>query len=254
MQQITLNANKCFDWNLPLTEKVSDVMRAFGITVQRLKENAITHNCSIKLAPGQIAYITGPSGSGKSVLLREFYNNFGQTHRSAPTTITKINIDSIALPDDKTCVDCFEEVASNGSGGEARFGYEKRKTANETNIAAKTENTSFLDILRTLSYAGLTDVFCVLNSPANLSEGQKYRYKIAKAIASEKQFIFADEFCSNLDRVTAAVISHNIRKLATKTGKTFILASSHDDLLADLLPEVIVIKHLAGEAEVIYKN
>jgi len=215
---ITLSANKKFDWNLPLTDKAADVMRAFGITVQRLKSNAVTHQCEIKLSPGQIAYITGPSGSGKSVLLREFYNAFSSDD--------KINIDDIPLPNDKTCVDCIEP----------------------------THNGGFLETLRTLSSAGLTDVFCVLNSPATLSEGQKYRYRIAKALAGDKQYIFADEFCSNLDRVTAAVISYNLRKFATKTDKTFILASSHDDLLSDLLPEVIVIKHLAGEAEVIYKD
>lgn len=209
-----LSADKKFDWSLPVTEKVADVMRAFGITVQRLRNNAITHQCDIKLSPGEICYITGPSGGGKSVLLREFYNTFDSG--------LKINIDDIPLPDDKTCVDCLE--------------------------------AGFLETLRNLSSAGLTDVFCVLNSPANLSEGQKYRYRIAKAIAGDKQFIFADEFCSNLDRVTAAIISYNLRKFATKTGKIFILASSHDDLLADLLPEVIVIKHLAGEAEVIYKT
>lgn len=210
----TLTANKKFNWNLPLTEKAADVMRAFGITLQRLIQNTIIHCCTINLRPGQIAYITGPSGSGKSVLLREFFKNFNDKN--------KINIDDIPLPNDKTCVDCFD----NG----------------------------FLETLRNLSCAGLTDVFCVLNSPANLSDGQKYRYQIAKAITSDKQFIFADEFCSQLDRITAAVICHNLRKFATKTGKTFILASAHDDLLADLLPEVIVIKHLAGDAEVIYKN
>jgi ABC-type ATPase with predicted acetyltransferase domain len=211
----TLSANKKFDWNLPLTDKAADVLRAFGITVQRLKNSAVTHSCEVKLSAGDICYLTGPSGSGKSVLLREFFSTFNNND--------KINIDDIPLPDDKTTVDCIP------GGG-------------------------FLETLRTLSSAGLTDVFCVLNSPATLSEGQKYRYRIAKAIASDKQFIFADEFCSNLDRVTAAVISHNLRKFATKTGKTFILASSHDDLLADLLPEVIVIKHLAGDAEVVYKN
>ncbi len=214
MQQVILNANKRFDWALPVTDKVADILRAFGITVQRLKNNTITHQCNIKLSPGDICYITGPSGSGKSVLLREFYNTFD--------TEQKIDIDDIPLPDDKTTVDCID--------------------------------TDFLETLKILSNAGLTDVFCVLNSPANLSEGQKYRYQIAKALASDKQFIFADEFCSSLDRVTAAVISANIREFATKTGKVFILASSHDDLLADLLPEVIVIKHLAGQAEVIYKN
>ncbi|MGA2915793.1 MAG: ATP-binding cassette domain-containing protein [Sedimentisphaerales bacterium] len=244
--EVSLKADKKFDWNLPVTEKVADVLRAFGITVQRLKNNAITHQCDIKLSSGQIAYITGPSGSGKSVLLREFYNTFAGGE--------KINIDDIPLPDDKTCVDCIDptpiaqcqnqETTDSTNGNRNDFG-----------LGTKQDNRcGVLETLRNLSCAGLTDVFCVLNSPANLSEGQKYRYRIAKAITSDKQFIFADEFCSNLDRVTAAIISYNLRKFATKTGKIFVLASSHDDLLVDLLPDVIVIKHLAGEAEVIYKN
>jgi ABC-type ATPase with predicted acetyltransferase domain len=210
----TLSASKKFDWNLPVTEKVTDCLQAFGITVQRLKNNLITHECSVKLSDGDICYITGPSGSGKSVLLREFYNGFSSDE--------KIDISDIPLPDDKTCVDCIE--------------------------------AGVLDTLKALSIAGLTDVFCVLNSPANLSDGQKYRYRIARALAGDKKYIFADEFCSSLDRVTAAVISHNIRRHSKKSGKVFILASAHDDLLADLRPEIIVIKHLAGQAEVIYKN
>lgn len=212
--QTTLSASKKFEWNLPVTKKAADCMRAFGITVQKLRNNIITHSCKVKLSPGEICYITGPSGSGKSVLLREFYNSLDDDD--------KINIDDIALPDDKTCVDCID--------------------------------AELLETLRTLSLAGLTDVFCVLNSPATLSEGQKYRYRIANALASNKKYIFADEFCSNLDRVTAAVVSMNIRRHTRKNGKIFILASAHDDLLADLRPEAIVIKHLAGQAEVIYKN
>lgn len=232
---ITLTANKKFDWNLPITEKVGKVMRAFGITVQRMRANAINHQCKIEISPGEIIYLTGPSGSGKSVLLKTFYENLKSDN--------KINIENILLSESKTCVDAFDEHPPKGS-------------STTLNVQHRTSNDgiSFIEILRTLSNAGLTDVFCVLNSPANLSEGQKYRYRIAKAIASEKQYIFADEFCSNLDRVTAAVICHNLRKIASKTKKTFILASSHDDLLADLQPDVIVIKHLAGDSEIIKRE
>ena len=212
--QTTLTANKKFDWNFPITKKIADCLRAFGITVERVKGNIIEHKCTIKISDGQVCYITGASGSGKSVILKEFYNSFASDE--------KINIEDITLPNDKTCLDCIE--------------------------------TTTMETLRALSSAGLTDVFCVLNSPANLSDGQKYRYKIAQAIASNKKYIFADEFCSNLDRVTAAIISCNIRRYAKRTGKIFILASAHDDLLSDLRPEVIVIKHLAGNAEIIYKN
>jgi ABC-type ATPase with predicted acetyltransferase domain len=87
-----------------------------------------------------------------------------------------------------------------------------------------------------------------------LSDGQKYRYRLAKALASGRKMIFADEFCSSLDRISAAVIAFNTHKFAKRNAVSFVLASSHDDLLNDLLPDVVVIKHLAGKAEVIYRD
>ena len=66
--------------------------------------------------------------------------------------------------------------------------------------------------------------------------------------------VFVDEFCSQLDRITAAVISYNVCRYAKKHNVTFVLASSHDDILADLQPDTLIIKHLSGPAEVIYKE
>ena len=74
------------------------------------------------------------------------------------------------------------------------------------------------------------------------------------ALASKKRFVFADEFCSELDRITAAVIAYNIHKFAKKNGVTFVLASSHEDILLDLAPDVMVVKELSGKTEVIYKR
>jgi ABC-type ATPase with predicted acetyltransferase domain len=101
---------------------------------------------------------------------------------------------------------------------------------------------------------GLNDAFCVLNQPTNLSDGQKYRFRLAVALGSGAKFIFADEFCSELDRITAAVISYNIQRHAKRTGVTFILASSHEDILLDLAPDVLVVQELSGPTQVIYKN
>ena len=105
-----------------------------------------------------------------------------------------------------------------------------------------------------LSKAGLSDVFSMLNHPAALSAGQQWRYRLAKAIMSKKQWIFADEFTASLDRITACVIAHNLRKLAAQTDKIFILASCHEDMLVDLQPDVIVIKYLNGTTQTIYKD
>ncbi len=203
-----------FPLKCAMNERNIAVMRMFGLTADRLTENSIQHNCQLEINAGDIVYITGPSGAGKSVLLREL-------EKAIPSE-QRINLEDVELAADKTLIECIDG--------------------------------DLLSSLRVLSIAGLNDVFCILNTPANLSEGQKYRFRLASAIRSGKKSIFADEFCSNLDRVSASVISHNIRKHARFLGVTFILASCHDDLLADLQPDVLVIKELSGKTEVVYKK
>jgi len=206
---------KQFEVNPQKSDRVTTVMRMFGVGIDRLKDQRTTHACTVEVNDGDIVYITGPSGAGKSVLLREM--------QTAVPDDEKIIIEQIALPADRPVIDCV--------GG-----------------------TGTIDGLSLLSYAGLSDVFCMLNAPANLSEGQKYRFRLACALASGRKFIFADEFCSNLDRITAGVIAYNVRRFAKHNGVTFFLASAHEDILADLQPDVLVVKSFAGEAEVTYRN
>ncbi len=213
MIMATFNISKTFRHSLKITEKVSAVMRMFGLTVERLGKRTETLRCSLEINAGDIVCITGPSGAGKSVLLTEM--------ESAVPECERINLNDVKLAGEQTLIDCIEG--------------------------------DFMSALKLLSIAGLSDVFCVLNQPANLSEGQKYRFRLAAALAAGKKFIFADEFCSNLDRITASVISYNIHKFAKKTGVTFILAASQDDMLADLSPDVLVVKELSGVTEVVYK-
>jgi uncharacterized protein len=210
----TYNLSKRFPWQGPLSDKGVQVCRMFGLTMDRLVDRVPTHRCRLEIDPGNIVYLTGPSGSGKSVLLREL--------EAAVPRSRRVNLAGIALPTSRMVIDCF-------SG-------------------------DIVTSLKTLSIVGLSEVFAVLNRPNHLSEGQKYRFRLAQALATGKEFIFADEFCSELDRVTAATVAFNIHKFAQRTGTTFVLASSRDDILADLAPDVLVIKDFSGPADVIYKN
>ncbi|HPS55045.1 MAG TPA: ATP-binding cassette domain-containing protein [Sedimentisphaerales bacterium] len=210
----TYCVSKTFGFDLKLTEKSSQTMRMFGLTVDKLQQSIVTHECKVRIRQGDVVYITGPSGSGKSVLLRELEKKFPSEE--------KISLQSIKLPSDKSVIDCISGTV--------------------------------VESLKSLSIAGLNDCFCILNRPAYLSDGQKYRFALAQALAADKKVIFADEFCTNLDRITASVIAWNIRKFAKNNEVTFILASCHDDILEDLSPDVLILKSLSGEAEVIYKQ
>ncbi len=206
--------SKQFPWQGPLTDKAVQVCRMFGLTLDRLTDKAPVHQCRVEIQPGDIVYITGASGAGKSVLLREL-------EQCVPCS-EAINLAQIELPQDRPVVDCFDGDAMTS--------------------------------LRALSVVGLGDVFSVLNRPCHLSDGQKYRFRLARALALGKPYLFADEFCSELDRITAVTVAFNVHKFAKRTGTTLVLASSHDDILLDLAPDVLVVKDFSGAAEVIYQG
>jgi len=208
--------SKSIGWNGKITDRVAAVCRMFGLTARQLREHGLRHNCRLRIKAGDIVYITGPSGSGKSVLLKELQKHIPPAKR--------VNLDRIPLPADKAVIDLMPA------------------------------NLEILQALKLLTTAGLSDVYCILNQPANLSEGEKYRYRLAMALGAGREFVFADEFCCGLDRITASVIAYNISRFAKETGVAFILAASTDDILADLMPQVLVYMELNGKPEVIYRN
>ena len=170
--------------------------------------------CRLDIKEGDIVYITGPSGAGKSLLLEEL--------ERATKKEERVNLGEIKIPAGRAVIDCIDG--------------------------------DFLSCLKLLSIAGLNDVFCVINRAGLLSDGERYRFRLAAALGLGKRFVFADEFCSNLDRITAAVISYNIQRFAKRNKMTFILAGAHDDILADLSPDVIVTRELSGATQVVYKT
>ena len=210
----TYSISKTFVWRGTVTDKVASVCRMFGLTLDRLTGQRFTHACRLEIYAGDIVYLSGPSGAGKSVLLAEL-------EKAVPAG-DRINLAEIPLLADRTLIDCIE--------------------------------ADMAESLRFLSVAGLNDCFCILNQPDNLSAGQQYRFRLAMALAAGKKFVLADEFCSELDSVAAAVISYRLQRHAKRTGTTFILASSRDDILLDLSPDVLVVKQLSGPAEVIYRR
>ncbi len=106
--------------------------------------------------------------------------------------------------------------------------------------------------LELLSQVGLNDAFLFLRTYGQLSDGQKYRYRIAKLIENGRQWWLADEFCACLDRDTAKIVAFNLQKLARRQGKAVIVATTHGDLFEDLQPSVHVHKRFGEEIAINY--
>ena len=96
----TYHISKSFSYRPTLTERVRSVMRMFGLDVQRLRQGGRRHECTLKLAAGDICYITGASGAGKSVLLSELYGQMPPNQR--------LRLGDIPIESYKSLVDCIE--------------------------------------------------------------------------------------------------------------------------------------------------
>src|SRR5262249_14974911 len=95
-----------------------------------------------------------------------------------------------------------------------------------------------------LAACGLSEARLLLRTPAELSDGQRYRFRLAFALAStsesECRFLIADEFAAYLDRTLAKVLAFNLRKLVPRSGVGILRATTHEDLTTALRPDLHV--------------
>ena len=85
----TLNVETSLNWNPTISKRAVKLMRLFGLRLNRLRRQRLRHACKLTLRPGQICFITGSSGAGKSVLLNALYEQIPPTKR--------IRLDEISL-------------------------------------------------------------------------------------------------------------------------------------------------------------
>lgn len=191
-------------------ERVLKVAESFGIGLED-REWKVFDNFEIEINQGDIIYINGQSGSGKSTLLREV---------------------SRLLSEEGLKVASIDEVV-----------FEDKPLISQ--IGATMEEATQL-----LALAGLSDAYLYVRKPSELSDGQKYRFRLAKLLESGADVWVADEFGAVLDRVTAKVVAFNIAKVARKAGKTVVVATTHTDLIDELAPTLLVQKRFGDRIDV----
>ncbi len=195
-----------------LSDRGGRLIRKFGLS-PKSKSTVIVKDCTIKVNPSEIVYLTGASGTGKTVMFNEL------KRRITDCSIKCIDLADLEIPRNKPLIDCFGDLSLSES-------------------------------LYYLSMAGLSEVNILLRRPERLSVGERFRFSLALALVERADVIMADEFCSSLDRITARVAAYNIRRLVDRFGVTFIVATSHDDLLFDLAADVVAIKRFGPACDV----
>ncbi|MEE1132097.1 MAG: GNAT family N-acetyltransferase [Caryophanon sp.] len=99
------------------------------------------------------------------------------------------------------------------------------------------QNASMADITKALTSVGFASVPSWLKQYAVLSNGEKMRCDLARAILSDNKLFVFDEFTSVVDRNVAKIGSFAMQKAIRKTDKQFIAATCHYDVEDWLLPD-----------------
>jgi uncharacterized protein len=226
----------------------------FGLGVDAARTLAVVPRTEIPLPPLGVIFITGPSGGGKSTILRLIAEKARESLADRRRIINFDELTLSAIPD-RPLVDVFD---------------------------LPLEKTTAL-----LARAGLGDAFVMLRRPQQLSDGQRYRLRLAIAMHEAERWgsmggdrgdgggrgerresgdggergdrssggaiVLADEFGATLDRTTARVIARSVRSWTRRAGCTFIAATTHDDLLEAFEPDVLIVKGLGESIEVLQR-
>ncbi len=171
-------------------------------------------------APG-IVLVTGPSGSGKSRLMRALPNALRDQGRTPivprlPTSDTRAILDACAP----------------GSRNER---------------------------LASLALVGLADATLLDHAVHELSEGQRFRLLLAIGVCRARTVgtgatLLIDEFASVLDRASALVLARTTARWATRARAHAFVASAHDDVLEALAPVAVVELSLDGGASIVHAS
>jgi ABC-type ATPase involved in cell division len=100
------------------------------------------------------------------------------------------------------------------------------------------------DVTKALSSVGFSSPPAWLRPFHVLSNGERFRVNLARALCDPRELIAIDEFTSVVDRTVARIGSAAVAKQVRKTGKRLVAVSCHDDLVEWLQPDWVLEPHV----------
>jgi cell division transport system ATP-binding protein len=200
------------------------MIQIFNVVKMYDGSNPVLDNISLEIAKGEFVFLTGPSGAGKTTILKILFGwesfekgqvlvggiNVGKlTHRNVYTLRRSMGVvfqDYKLLPN--------KTVFENVSFAQEVIGHD-RKT-----IRFKT-----WEALKNVGLTPKKDAY-----PAYLSGGEQQRIAIARAMVNSPAIILADEPTGNLDPDISIEILKLFEELNQK-GSTIIFATHSQDIM-----------------------
>jgi len=193
---------------------------------------AVLNGIDFEVQPGEIFVIMGPSGSGKSVLLKHL---IGLESPDAGEIL--INGESIQTPEIASKYRLALVFQSGALFNSLTVGENVGLYLSEHRLKPSEEIARIVaEKLEDVGLKGAEDKI-----PGELSGGMKKRVAIARALVIEPQLILYDEPTSELDPLSAVVIGEEILKLQQRIHVTSLIVSHDRDLAFGVADRVAVI-------------
>ncbi|MFP4542259.1 MAG: ABC transporter ATP-binding protein [Opitutales bacterium] len=199
----------------PVALEIDDLYKSYG-------SQDVLKGVSLSVGPGEIYALMGPSGSGKSVLLKHLIGlerpTRGRTlidgmDAADPATHHKVRTSMVFQAGALfNSMSVFDNLA---------LYLREHRICGESEIRERVNQT--MDAL------GLQDAAAKI--PAELSGGMRKRVAVARSIVMEPQVILYDDPTSELDPVTAATVSELIAEVRDRTGATSFVVTHDRDLM-----------------------
>jgi cell division transport system ATP-binding protein len=211
-------------------------MIVFDQVTKKFGEKEILKKVSFSVGKGEFVFLVGPSGAGKTTILR--------------LLIKEVTLDSGEIKIDKKKIKQIPKDYLRRQIGAAfqdfkvledRTVYENISLALEIEGKKGTEiEKSTKKMIDVVGLEGKENLF-----PQELSGGELQRTVLARAAVSQPKVIFADEPTGNLDPETAWQVINVLKKINRKQGTTVIAATHDVEIVNSLKERVISLK--AGE-------
>lgn len=210
-------------------------MIQFKKVVKRFGDRTILKGISFELQEGEILFILGTSGTGKSVLLKSIVGLLRPDEGEIYVDRQEVSRLSEAeyAPVRKKCGMVFQHPALFDSltiFDNVAFGLRKHFKMSEAEIKVK--------VRRALTMVNLTGIESKF--PAEISYGMQKRVSLARTVAIVPRVLLFDEPTTGLDPITTNAVNTLIQDLSRTLGATSIVVS-HDMACALAIADKIIV-------------
>ncbi|WP_300010852.1 ABC transporter ATP-binding protein [Pseudonocardia sp.] len=197
-----------------------------GLTVGHRRAPAVLSGVDLDAAPGELTVLLGPNGAGKSTLLRTVACLLPAAAGSARLGATDLAALAPAQRARRVAVVLTERVDPG------------LLTARELAALGRHPHTGAHGTLRATDHAAVDDALAAVRAEhlagrrvAHLSDGERQRVLIARALAQAPDLLLLDEPTAFLDAPSRVAVTGLLRRLARERG-IVVVASTHDVELA----------------------